>query len=89
MTQTWFDLPDGARDWLRRGELASYWLAPDPTPADELAAWRVLSEWDAVVGRMLRAALFDEHVDPREVRKCAEAIAAVAESLAARLGQTR
>jgi hypothetical protein len=85
----WFDLPAGARDWLRPGERHSFWLPPELSASDELAGWDQLAAWDQLVGRMIRAALFDDTEDTRRLRKEAEAVAAVAEALAVRLGATR
>lgn len=85
----WLDLPSSVTDWLRRGERSSFWLPAVLSESDEWAAWGQLAAWDALVGRMVRACLFDESVDPRKVRKDSEAVAAVAERLAVRLGATR
>lgn len=85
----WFTLPPSARDWFGPGESATFWLPGALAAADELAGWDQLAAWDALVGRMFRSALFDEAADPRRLRKDAEAVAAVAESLAVRLGVER
>lgn len=85
----WFDLPPSATDWLRAGERSSYWLPPVLSESDRWAAWAQLAAWDALVGRMVRARLFDESVDPRKMQKDTEAVAAVAESLAVWLGNVR
>jgi hypothetical protein len=69
--------------------MSSVWLDEDPSPAYEMVAWDALQQWDALVGRMFRAALFDETEEPRLLRKQAEAVAAVGESLAVRLGVER
>lgn len=87
--QQWFDLPPSATDWVRRGDRASFWLPLEPSESDEWAAWAQVTAWDAMVGRMVRACLFDESMNPRKVRMDSEAVAAVAESLAMRLGVTR
>lgn len=85
-----FDLPPGARDWLEPGERGTLILRRGVlSNADELAAWDQLAAWDALAGRMLRAALFDDTEDARRLRKDAEAVAAVAEALAVRLGAGR
>jgi hypothetical protein len=57
--------------------------------SDELAGWDQLAAWDQLVGRMIRACLFDDTEDCRRLRKDAEAVAAVAEALAVRLGAGR
>jgi hypothetical protein len=82
----WFDIPNGARDWLRPGERYSFYLPPELSDADRLAGWDQLAEWDRLVGRLTRAMLFDDTEDPRRLRKEAEAVAAVAQALAVRLG---
>lgn len=78
----WFDLPSGARDWLVRGELATYWMPPVRSDVDSESARGVLSQWDSVAGRLLRRSLFSEEDEPRELRQLAEAVAAVAQQLA-------
>jgi hypothetical protein len=82
----WFDLPSGARDWLQPGERYSFYLPSELSDADRLAGWDQLAEWDRLTGRIMRAVLFDENEDPRRLRMEAEAVAAVAQSLAVRLG---
>lgn len=89
MPMAWFNLPDGARDWLRAGERHALWLPTELADSDRLCGWDQLQAWDALAGRMLRACLFDDTEDCRRVRKDAEAVAAVAEALAVRLGVTR
>lgn len=90
-SQTWFTLPDGARDWLRPGQRHTFWLPPvsKMSDSDWLAGFDQLTAWDALVGRMMRGCLFDATEDCRRVRKDAEAVAAVAEALAVRLGVER
>lgn len=84
---TWFLLPRAAQDWLV-GEGHTFHLPAVLCPEDELAGHEQLAEWDALVGKLLRASLFGDG-DPREVRKTAEAVAAVAEQLAVALGARR
>jgi hypothetical protein len=89
-TVCWFDLPPGAADWLRTGEQRAVWLPRGAlSPSDRLSGHDVLTSWDALAGRMLRAAMFDEDEDLRRLRIEAEAVCAVAEALAARLDEMR
>jgi hypothetical protein len=79
----WFDLPPSARDWITT-EQASLWLPAVLSTADELNGWEVLTQWDALVGKLVREWQFGE--GGRKVRADALAVAAVAEQLAVRLG---
>lgn len=83
---TWIDLPPAARDWLH-GTQHAVWLPADLSPADRVKARLVLRDWDALVGRLLREAMFSDAGDPRQLRIVAEAVAATAERLAVLLGE--
>lgn len=86
----WFDLPTDARDWVGPGGRYAFHLGKPPyAPHDWLIARERLGEWDQITGRLIRASLFAEDEDARALRKLAEAVAAVAESLAVALGETR
>jgi hypothetical protein len=75
-----FDLPPSVVDHLTPADRNWLWLPPHPLSAhDELNARDQLDAWDALAGRLLRAALFAD--DARVMRKGAEAVAAVAEDL--------
>ena len=87
--QTWYTLPDGARDWLRPGQRHTFWLPRVMSDSDWLAGFDQLTAWDALVGRMIRVMLTDPTEDCRRVRKDAEAVAMVANALAVRLGVER
>jgi hypothetical protein len=84
----WFDLPREAHDWMPSGG-ASYYLPSDFGPYDEAQARQRVTEWDALVGRLFRTSLFDLTAEPRELRRLAEAIAAVTEDLAVTVGDVR
>jgi hypothetical protein len=79
----WFELPPAAQDWVRL-EQAALWLPSALADQDFANAHRVLREWDALTGRLLRESLFGD--GGRELRLTAEAVAAVAESLAVTIG---
>jgi hypothetical protein len=85
----WFDLPAAARDWVPRPGSAAYYLPQVMDKYVELAARERIAEWDSLVGRLLRASMFDLQGNPRELRQLAEAVAAVAEHLADALGDKR
>lgn len=84
----WFDLPTSARDWVTGSGRYAMHLPAVICAHDELMGRERLAEWDALVGRLIRASLFDDG-DSRALRQTAEAVAAVAEQLAVALGDER
>ena len=75
-----FDLPPSVVDHLTPADRTWLWLPSLPLSAhDELNARDQLDAWDALAGRLLRGAMFGD--GGRGLRKCAEAVAAVAEDL--------
>lgn len=85
---TWYDLPAAARDWVIKPQRHSYYLPAVLCAEDELTAHEQLLEWDALVGKLLRESLFGDG-EARGLRETAEAVAGVAEQLAAALGVAR
>lgn len=81
----WFDLPSAARDWIIPGQRYAFYLPAVLCAEDELTAHDQLLEWDALVGKLLREALFGEG-ESRGLLRTAEDVAAVAERLAVALG---
>jgi hypothetical protein len=85
----WFDLPTAARDWVEVGGRYAFHLPRVLSPHDIAAGRERLAEWDRLTGRLIRASLFDPLGEPRELRRLADAVAAVAEHLADALGEKR
>lgn len=81
-----FELPSSARDWMLPEDRSWFWCPGRMCNDDELRAWDTLQEWDALTGRIVREALFGSPDHARRARRDAEAVAAVAEQLAVRLG---